>query len=174
MRGSGYSNLTVRASARSSPLGFRAEYASLEEVVEQFLAKVGGPVQRACLAVAGPVSEGRVVATNLAWIVDTGSLARVVGLDTVRLINDLEAIAPVSGTWETPTWLCSTRDAQAAKGTGRSSPPAQVWERPVPTGTGAATTRSHARAGTPTSGLGRVSRWGTPELSAPQARSREF
>ena len=69
------------------------EHASLEEIVEQFLAKVGGPVQRACFAVAGPVSEGRVAATNLAWIVDTGSLARVVGLETIRLINDLEAIA---------------------------------------------------------------------------------
>jgi len=69
------------------------EHASLEEIVEQFLADVGSPVQRACFAVAGPVSEGRVAATNLTWIVDTGSLARVVGLDTVLLINDLEAIA---------------------------------------------------------------------------------
>lgn len=69
------------------------EHASLEEIVEQFLAKVGSPVQRACFAVAGPVSEGRVAATNLAWIVDAGSLARVVGLDMVHLINDLEAIA---------------------------------------------------------------------------------
>jgi glucokinase len=135
------------------------EHASLEEIVEQFLAKVRGQVQRACFAVAGPVSEGRVAATNLAWIVDTGGLARVVGLETVRLINDLEAIAHGLGNRETPTWLCSTRGTRAAKGTGRSSPPAQAWERPVPTGTGAATTRSHARAGTATSGPGRASRW---------------
>lgn len=69
------------------------QHASLEEIVERFLADVGRPVQRACFAVAGPVREGRVAATNLAWIVDTRSLARVIGLDTVRLINDLEAIA---------------------------------------------------------------------------------
>jgi glucokinase len=85
MRGSGYSS-PVRASGTSSPQGFRAEsIAILEEIVEQFLAKAGGPVQRACLAVAGPVSEGRVAATNLAWIVDAGGLARVVGLDMVHL-----------------------------------------------------------------------------------------
>ena len=135
------------------------EYSSLEEIIEQFLAKVGGLVKQACFAIAGPVSEGRAAATNLAWIVDTGGLARVVGLDTVRLINDLEAIATVSGSWATPTWLCSTRGARAAKGTGRSSPPVQGWERPVPTGTGAATTRSPARAGTATSAPGRASRW---------------
>ena len=69
------------------------EHASLQEIVERFLAEVGGPIHRACFAVAGPVSDGRVVATNLAWIVDTGGLARVSGLDAVRLINDLEAIA---------------------------------------------------------------------------------
>ena len=69
------------------------EHANLEGIVGQFLAEVGGPVQRACLAVAGPVSDGRVAATNLAWIIDAGDLARVIGLDAVRLINDLEAIA---------------------------------------------------------------------------------
>ena len=69
------------------------DHASLQEIVEQFLAEVGGPLRRACFAVAGPVSNGRVTATNLAWIVDTSRLARVIGLDTVRLINDLEAIA---------------------------------------------------------------------------------
>jgi glucokinase len=51
------------------------EHAILEEIIEQFLAEVGGPVRRACLAVAGPVSEGRVAATNLAWIVDRGTEA---------------------------------------------------------------------------------------------------
>jgi glucokinase len=69
------------------------EHASLEEIVERFLGEVHGPIRRACFAVAGPVSAGRVAATNLAWTVDSGDLARVVGLDTVRLINDLEAIA---------------------------------------------------------------------------------
>jgi glucokinase len=68
-------------------------HASLEEIVERFLAEAGRPVEAACFAVAGPVSEGRVVLTNLGWTVDARRLARAVRLDTVRLINDLEGIA---------------------------------------------------------------------------------
>jgi len=68
-------------------------HASLEEIVERFLAEVGRPVEAACFAVAGPVSEGRVVLTNLGWTVDARRLARAVRLDAVRLINDLEGIA---------------------------------------------------------------------------------
>lgn len=68
-------------------------HVSLEEIVERFLAEIGGRVERACFAVAGPVSEGRVVLTNLGCTLDARHLARAVGLDVVRLINDLEAIA---------------------------------------------------------------------------------
>ena len=63
-------------------------HASLEAIVERFLAEVARPVE----AVAGPVSEGRVILTNLGWTVDAARLARAVRLDTVRLINDLEGI----------------------------------------------------------------------------------
>jgi len=69
------------------------EHASLEEIVERFLGEVGRPVEAACFAVAGPVSEGRVALTNLGWTVDARQLARAVRLDAVRLINDLEGIA---------------------------------------------------------------------------------
>ncbi|MGH7384301.1 MAG: glucokinase [Candidatus Rokuibacteriota bacterium] len=68
-------------------------HSSLEEIVERFLGEVEAPIERACFAVAGPASDGRVVATNLAWIVDAGRLARAMRLDSVDLINDLEAIA---------------------------------------------------------------------------------
>jgi len=68
-------------------------HASLEEIVERFLAEVGRPVEAACFAVAGPVSEGRVVLTNLGWTIDARRLARAARLDAVRLINDLEGIA---------------------------------------------------------------------------------
>jgi glucokinase len=43
--------------------------------------------------VAGPVRDGHVKTTNLAWPVDQASLARVLGLASVRLINDLAANA---------------------------------------------------------------------------------
>lgn len=68
------------------------EHASLEAIVAAFTAAHGGRVERACFAIAGPVSAGRVVGTNLAWVVDGHRLARALGLGSVALINDLEAI----------------------------------------------------------------------------------
>jgi len=43
-------------------------------------------------AIAGPVKDGRVATTNLAWIVDAARLARQLDLRAIALINDLEAI----------------------------------------------------------------------------------
>jgi glucokinase len=68
-------------------------FASLEGIVERFLAEQPGAPKRACFAIAGPVSDGRAIATNLAWTVDSRRLGRVVGVTDVDLINDLEAIA---------------------------------------------------------------------------------
>jgi glucokinase len=63
--------------------------------VKEFLAKVTKPVDRACFAVPGPVIGGRVKTTNLPWMIEHGSLARELNLnlESVYLINDLEAIA---------------------------------------------------------------------------------
>src|SRR5438309_11839207 len=47
------------------------QHASLEEIVEVFMARQHGLPARACFAIAGPVSDGRVVTTNLPWVVDT-------------------------------------------------------------------------------------------------------
>jgi glucokinase len=69
------------------------EHASLEEIVELFMARQQRQPARACFAIAGPVSNGRVVATNLSWVVDARRLGKIVGLSDVGLINDLEAIA---------------------------------------------------------------------------------
>lgn len=72
-----------------------ADYPSLQAMVKEFLAKAGKPVDRACFAVAGPVIGGRVKTTNLPWVIDESSLAQSLNLNvaSVRLINDLEAIA---------------------------------------------------------------------------------
>ena len=66
---------------------------SLEAMVREFLAKVKLPVDRACFDVAGPVIGGRVKATNLPWVIDEAKLSRELGLTSVHLLNDLEAIA---------------------------------------------------------------------------------
>ena len=72
-----------------------ADYPSLQAIVKEFLANAKQPVDRACFAVAGPVIGGRVKTTNLPWVIEDTSLARELDLDldSIRLINDLEAIA---------------------------------------------------------------------------------
>lgn len=72
-----------------------ADYPSLQTMVREFLAKNNQPVDRACFAVAGPVIDGRVKTTNLPWVVEETVLARAlnINLQSVRLINDLEAVA---------------------------------------------------------------------------------
>jgi glucokinase len=67
--------------------------ASLDALVAEFLAEAPGRVRHACLGIAGPVRDGRVEATNLPWVVDARSLARSLGVDSVLLVNDLEANA---------------------------------------------------------------------------------
>jgi glucokinase len=70
------------------------EAPSLEAAIEQFLG--GGPRSRidaVCLGVAGPVVDGRCVATNLPWIIDERELAAAIPAARVRLLNDLEVAA---------------------------------------------------------------------------------
>jgi glucokinase len=70
------------------------EVPSLETAIQQFLG--GGPrgrIEAACLGVAGPVIDGRCVATNLPWIIDEGELAAAIPAPRVRLLNDLEVAA---------------------------------------------------------------------------------
>lgn len=71
-----------------------SEYASLEALLAAFLSqqRVQG-VTRASVAVAGPVARGRAMITNLGWEPTEEGLARALGLQEVRLMNDLEAIA---------------------------------------------------------------------------------
>jgi glucokinase len=68
-----------------------ADYPSFEALLRAYLTKHPGPVEAACLGVAGAVVENSVRVTNLPWIVDGASLARELGLGRVRLINDLVA-----------------------------------------------------------------------------------
>jgi len=50
-------------------------------------------VRFACFGVAGPVENRRVETTNLPWDVDAAALEQQLGLQTVALLNDLEANA---------------------------------------------------------------------------------
>jgi glucokinase len=66
---------------------------SLDEIVSTFGSTHKLPVNQACFGVAGPVKDGRCVATNLPWVVDARDLAKQLGLQTAYLLNDLEANA---------------------------------------------------------------------------------
>jgi glucokinase len=68
-------------------------HSSLEEMVDAFLEAHPASPAAAAFGVAGPVRQGRVQVTNLAWPVDGAGLARRLGLDRVLLLNDLEANA---------------------------------------------------------------------------------
>jgi glucokinase len=70
-----------------------ADYASVEAIAEQFLSENDLPVTYACMAVAGPVVQGRAVLTNLPWVVEEASLQEALRLDGAHLLNDVEAMA---------------------------------------------------------------------------------
>jgi glucokinase len=68
-------------------------YPSLQALVQEFLEQVDVQVERASFGVAGPVVAGRVEATNLPWVMDEAQLEQALDLPSVRLLNDLDAIA---------------------------------------------------------------------------------
>jgi glucokinase len=70
-------------------------FASLEAAIERFLSAGPRPPSLAavCLGVAGPVVDGRCVATNLPWIIDERTLAASIPAQRVLLLNDLEVAA---------------------------------------------------------------------------------
>ncbi len=69
------------------------DYGSLDAIVLKFVEAHKLPIDYACFGVAGPVKHGRSEISNLKWIVDADHLASKLGLETVKLINDLEASA---------------------------------------------------------------------------------
>lgn len=70
-----------------------SDYPSLEAVVQEFLAKEKGAVDRATFGVPGPVLQGQITTTNLPWVVSEANLQRELGFPRVKLLNDLEATA---------------------------------------------------------------------------------
>src|SRR6188768_440344 len=68
-------------------------YPSLEAIDRDYMAEVGLPVTQACFAVAGPVSGGKATLTNLPWVLDESALQAALRLESVRLLNDVEAMA---------------------------------------------------------------------------------
>jgi len=70
-----------------------ARYTSLEALVREFLGQVTQTVNRASFGVAGPVVSGRAAITNLPWAIDEARLREALRLASVRVVNDLTAVA---------------------------------------------------------------------------------
>jgi glucokinase len=69
------------------------EHSSLSEIITTFIQAEGIAVHSACFGVAGPVRRGRSKISNLPWVIDSRDLAKQLKLDSVGMINDLEAYA---------------------------------------------------------------------------------
>lgn len=68
------------------------DFADPTDLVRAWLAAAAVRPTAACLALAGPVRDGRCVATNLPWVVDAAGLSESLGFPVV-LINDFHAAA---------------------------------------------------------------------------------
>jgi glucokinase len=69
------------------------EHPSLETVVRAFLGEKPPKITAAAFGCAGPVVNGRCVATNLPWVIDARVLARKLAIPRVTLLNDLVALS---------------------------------------------------------------------------------
>jgi glucokinase len=67
------------------------KYSSVEELVQDYISQTHSSCSAACFGVAGPVVDNAVRASNLPWMIQGESLARILKIPRVRLLNDLEA-----------------------------------------------------------------------------------
>ncbi|SFR50639.1 glucokinase [Litoreibacter janthinus] len=67
------------------------DYAGLESVLRAFIDAQKVDCKAACVALAGPVKDGRGTMTNLDWELDEATLARAANAETACLLNDLQA-----------------------------------------------------------------------------------
>jgi glucokinase len=68
-------------------------YSGLIPVLKEFLDGTNRAVEAASFGIAGAVVDGKVKTPNLPWMIDTADVRRVLKLDAVTLLNDLEAAA---------------------------------------------------------------------------------
>ena len=70
------------------------KFPGVAALCRDFAAEVRRPIPRwAGFGVAGPVADGRSHTTNLPWIVDAKELAQALGIESVELVNDFQALA---------------------------------------------------------------------------------
>ncbi len=131
------------------------DFPSLEALLDNVIAEAGTAPTRAAIAVPGPVSGDAIQLTNLPWRIERSALGRKIGVSSIAIVNDLEAVAlslPHLTGDDAVTWRAGqeTRAARVivAPGTGlgvsASVPYGETWTA-VPSEGG------HVQAGMPRS-----------------------
>ena len=68
-------------------------YPSLDVIIKEYLSKQNISVDSACIGAPGPKIKGKIISTNLPWILDEKKLSRDLKIKNFKLLNDLEALA---------------------------------------------------------------------------------
>jgi glucokinase len=88
VRPTGFGRDTVRETVFAS-----REHAQFDDLLSEFLKGSTERPAAICLGVAGPVVDGRCHTTNLPWLLDERDLRIALGVQGVKLLNDVEAAA---------------------------------------------------------------------------------
>src|ERR1700723_26585 len=88
----------------------------LSGILADFIKTEGIPVHSACLGVAGPVRAGRSKISNLPWVIDAREVAKQLRLDSVGLLNDLEAFAYEIDGLESKDFITLSEGTEEAEG----------------------------------------------------------
>ena len=91
-------------------------HSGLAEILPQFIRSEGIPVHSACFGVAGPVRAGRSKISNLPWTIDAKDLASLLKLNSVGLLNDLEAYAYGIDALESKDFITLSPGSEDAEG----------------------------------------------------------
>src|SRR5215831_13184583 len=92
------------------------EHEGLDGILTQFVKQEGIPVHSACFGVAGPVRSGRSRISNLPWTIDSRELTKQLKLNSVGLLNDLEAYAYGIDALESKDFFTLSQGSEDAEG----------------------------------------------------------
>jgi len=92
------------------------EYGGLADILPLFIRGEGIAVHSACFGVAGPVRAGRSKISNLPWTIDSRELAKQLKLNSVGLLNDLEAYAYGIDALESKDFVAISEGSEDAEG----------------------------------------------------------
>ncbi len=92
------------------------QHDGLSGILADFIKTEGIPVHSACVGVAGPVRAGRSKISNLPWVIDARDVAKQLRLNSVGLLNDLEAYAYGIDGLESKDFITLSEGAEEAEG----------------------------------------------------------